>query len=132
MQKFETACHCKKIRSAFDLPIITVVQCHCQNCRQLQGADYSSWVVVPEKQHSINSGRERLREYKFNQRSAKLFCDFCGTTVYGINGKHFPGQLVIPLGSVLDFDSQLNPQIQVYSQDKACWVELSQSVPIHE
>ncbi len=96
----------------------------------MQGSDYSTWVAVPEKQFSITDGAKLLSLFRFNERSSKYFCSECGTAVHGVNGKHFVDHVLVPLGTVDNYSSSLRPQIQVYTDDKAPWVQLMDDVPV--
>jgi len=95
----------------------------------MQGSDYSTWVAVTNNQFSIDSGSEYISNYKLN-RSSKSFCSICGTGVYAINGKHFKKHKLIPLGIVKNYSTDIKPQIQVYTEDKAAWTEIHDRVPI--
>jgi len=124
------SCHCGAIQWEFVLPTTAVLKCHCGNCRKLQGADYSTWAVVPSSQHKITKGVEAITEYQANERSSKSFCSRCGSPVFHINGKHFPDNVVLALGSLNNYSNDLAPQVQVYTSDKADWVKLHDDEPI--
>ena len=130
MKKFESACYCGKVRCSFTLPVKSVVQCHCNICRTLQGTDYSTWVAVEAMQFTIEAGEEYLTHYQVNDRSSKNFCSQCGTGVYAINGKHFSEHRMVPLGTVDNYSTELKPKIQAYAKDKAAWVQLHDEIPI--
>ena len=130
MNKIQGGCHCGHVSWEFELPVKTVVKCHCNNCRKLQGSDYSSWIVVPKSQFKVNSGREEISTYHFSEVSQKYFCANCGSTVYGINGKHFPTDFMVPLGEVDNYSEDLAPKIQVYSKYKAEWVHIHDDEPV--
>ncbi|AGH81174.1 GFA family protein [Psychromonas sp. CNPT3] len=130
MSTVKGSCHCKAVKWEFTLPIKTVVKCHCQNCRKLQGSDYSSWVIVPQEQLEITSGKEYLSKYEASELSSKTFCSLCGSSTYLMNGKHFPDHFVIPLGAIDNYSEVLAPQIQVYTADKAAWVSLHDDEPV--
>lgn len=130
LSKIKGSCHCGAVAWAFSLPIKTVVKCHCNNCRKLQGSDYSSWVVVPQSQFEVLSGQDVVSLYKANETSSKSFCSTCGSAAYLVNGKHFPGHFVLPLGAVNNYENKLAPQIQVYTTDKAAWVNLHEDEPV--
>lgn len=130
MKKIKGACHCKKVQWSLILPVTTVVQCHCDNCRKMQGSDYSTWIAVPDKQFFVESGNELISTYEFNERSCKSFCSSCGSVVYGVNGKHFNGHKLVALGSAEKYLKELKPQIQVYTENKAEWVQIQEEVPI--
>ena len=129
MNNYKASCRCGNVRLSFSLPVKTVVQCHCQDCRRMQGSDYSTWVAVADSQFSLDSGDEYLSKYELKQ-SSKSFCSACGTAVYGINGRHFKEHKVIPLGIVENYSDDIKPQIQVYTEFKAPWTELHGRVPV--
>jgi len=124
------SCHCKKVKWSFNLPLTTIVQCHCQNCRKMQGGDYSTWIAVPDRQFSVLTGEVAISHYQFNDRSSKSFCPSCGTVVYGINGKHFEGHKLVSLGTVDKYLPELKPQLQVYTEHRSEWGEIQSDVPI--
>lgn len=130
MGKFKASCRCGNVEVSFSLPVTRVVQCHCGSCRQMQGSDYSTWVAVADHQFSIDSGSEHISKYEFTNLSTKCFCSNCGTAVYGINGKHFKQHKMIPLGIVENYSAEIKPQIQVYTENKAEWVEIHDGAPV--
>ena len=130
MYEFKIECHCMKIQCSFALPATTVVQCHCQNCRKMQGSDYSTWLAIIREQFSIDAGRQFITEYQINERSSKSFCSFCGTVVCAINGKHFNEHLMVPLGVVKNYSPDLEPRLQVYVTNKAEWVQIHDGVNV--
>jgi hypothetical protein len=130
MKRFLAHCHCGNIEISFSAPITTVVNCHCNNCRRLQGSDFSTWVIVPNQQFTVDKGELNTINYRINTVSNREFCKQCGTTVFAENGKHFVGNKVVPLGIIQNFSGQLAPQIQVYTSDKAQWCSTKSDVPI--
>ena len=130
MNKFKASCYCGNVGFSFFLPVEKVVQCHCRSCRKMQGSDYSTWIAVADEQFSIDAGSEWISNYDLNHQSSKSFCSNCGTSLYGVNGKHFKKHTIIPMGIVENYSSSIKPQIQVYTNNKAEWVELHKEVPI--
>lgn len=130
MDKFKATCCCGNVELSFSLPATKVVQCHCESCRKMQGSDYSTWVAVENSQFSIDRGSEYIKEYKLNNQSTKSFCSTCGTGIIGVNGKHFKNHKLVPLGIVDNYSNEIKPQVQVYTENKAKWVELHGYVPV--
>ena len=124
------SCHCGAVKWEFTQPIKTVVKCHCGACRKLQGSDYSTWVIVPSEQYSVTKGKDAVTKYQATEKSSKNFCSACGTPVFLINGIHFPDDVVLPLGAIENYSDELAPQIQVYTTDKATWVNLHEDEPV--
>lgn len=130
MSKEKGSCHCGTVKWEFSLPVKAVVKCHCGNCRKLQGADYSSWVIVPVEQYSITQGGESITHYQANEKSSKNFCLHCGTAIFLVNGKHFEGCVVLALGTIDSYSENLAPKVQVYTSSKAEWVKLHEDEPV--
>ncbi len=71
------SCHCGAVVLELDLPdgIVNPRRCNCSICRR-KGAVAAS---VPLSGLRIVKGRETLRLYQFNTRTAKhYFCSICG------------------------------------------------------
>jgi hypothetical protein len=130
MRENQGSCHCKKVQWSFDLPVRAVVKCHCGNCRRMQGSDYSTWVIVPASQHSIDQGLDLITDYRGSEKSSKHFCQSCGTVVYCTNTGIFPDHVIMALGTVARATGSMHPQIQVYTPDKADWVTIHDDVPV--
>lgn len=126
MTHHKGGCHCDRVAWRFAAPAQAVLKCHCENCRRLQGSDYSTWVVVPSNKFELVKGAEHVTEYSTG-RSSRSFCSNCGTTVFLNNGKHFPTATIVPLGLVEIYESSLAPQAHVYSDNKADWVRIPSS-----
>jgi len=130
MDIIKAECRCGKVKLSFSLPVTKVVQCHCESCRKMNGSDYSSWIVINNDQIRIVDGNDHIKKFKLNNLSSKSFCSTCGTGVFGINGKHFKNHKLVPLGIVNNYTKEIKPQVQVYTENKAKWVELHKGIPV--
>jgi hypothetical protein len=130
MDEIKATCCCGNVELSFSLPVTKVVQCHCESCRKMNGSDYSTWIAINNDQFSVDDGNEYIKEFRLNNLSSKSFCSTCGTGVFGINGKHFKDQKLVPLGIVSNYTYEIKPQVQVYTDNRAAWVELHGCVPI--
>lgn len=122
-------CHCGTIRWQAALPPKIVINCHCNMCRKLSGADYSSWVIFPASQFGLLVGEESLTDYQATAHTRKSFCSLCGSTVSAINNSKFPGCIYVARGNITD-DIDLPVQFQVFTHDKAPWVCLNGNIPV--
>lgn len=130
LSNIKGSCHCGSVKWEFDLPIKTVVKCHCSMCRKLHGSDHSTYVVVPKEQFLLSKGKGSVTCYQGTEKSYKNFCSACGTSTHLVNGKHFPDDFVLPLGIVENYTDELAPQIQVYTSEKPSWSNIHDDVPI--
>lgn len=130
MSRVKGGCHCGSVSWEFDLPIKTVVKCHCAMCRKLQGSDHSTYGIVPKERFLLTKGKEAIVCYQATKVSHKNFCSSCGSPTHLMNGKHFPDEVVLPLGLIENYTDVLAPQIQVYTLEKAPWSNIHEDVPI--
>ena len=130
MSAIKGSCHCGSVTWQFQLPVKTVVKCHCSMCRKLQGSDHSTYAVVPRSQFSLSKGENSLSCYQATEVSHKNFCSLCGTPTHLVNGKHFPDDVVLPLGVIENYMDELAPKIQVYTSEKAKWSCIHGDVPV--
>ena len=122
-------CHCGSIKWTASLPHKVALNCHCNTCRSLSGADYSSWVVLPSEQFTLLSGDDLLTEYQASEKFSKSFCSKCGSTVSCINDDKFPGHIYVAKGNITsEFD--IPAEIQVFTKYKADWVTIDESIPV--
>ena len=74
--KCQGSCHCKSVRYEVQVPVqITARKCNCSICA-MTGFVH---VTVDREDLKLLSGKDDLREYRFNTGTAKhLFCRHCG------------------------------------------------------
>ena len=122
-------CHCGTVNWTASLPHKVALNCHCNMCRSLSGADYSSWVILPADQFNLLSGSENITIYQATENFTKSFCSKCGATVSGINDDKFPDHIYVAKGNITS-EFNLPPEIQVYTKDKADWVTVDEGIPV--
>jgi len=124
-------CHCGSVKWSATLSHKVELNCHCTMCRSLSGADYSSWLVIPSNQFTLLSGKEFISEYQATDQFSKGFCSKCGSTVHCINNDKFPRHVYLAKGNITSKYTK-RPDIQVYTQDKAAWVTLDDSISVYD
>jgi len=124
------SCHCKAVAWQARLPPKIVINCHCSLCRQLSGADYSAWVVIPNEQFRINKGSDSVSHYSASEHFSKVFCKVCGSTVSCVNNAKFPDHTYVARGNILG-DVALPVDLQVYTNDRAQGIHLDADIPVY-
>ena len=122
------SCHCGRVTWQAELPQTIILNCHCNMCRQLSGADYSSWVVVPTEKYQVTEGADLIKQYQATPKFSKSFCSLCGSTVSCVNNDKFPDHTYVARGNILD-QFEFPADIQVYTADKASWSKLNEDIP---
>ncbi len=119
-------CHCGRVKFEFTLPVKSVILCHCNMCRRLSGADYTTWVSVSADGFRIDSGHDKLSEYRVSERVSQNFCTVCGTRVTTMDVS-YPG--VIGLLGVIESDVDATPSANYFVSHKAGWSEIGHGLP---
>jgi len=114
----EGSCNCGAIKLSASDEIKAVVNCHCTLCRKMNGASFSTYVVVPEQDFAIDG--ETLKTSKVSNHASKSFCSDCGSPIFNENPK-LPGLKILHLG-VLDTDIDLQPSINIFCDSQLSWV----------
>ena len=85
-------CHCGAVRFEVDVGAEPAVWlCNCSIC-DMTGYQH---LIVEESCFRLVSGRERLREYRFNTGTAEhLFCSVCGVKSFYVPRSHPDGYSV--------------------------------------
>lgn len=122
-------CHCGAVSWTAALPHTIALNCHCNMCRSLSGADYSSWLVLAADQFTLLSGADVLTAYQASEQFSKTFCRQCGSTVSCVNDNKFPDHIYVAKGNITSvFD--LPAEVQVYTKYKADWLVIDETLPV--
>lgn len=120
-------CYCGATQFEILLPVKGVVNCHCNMCRQLSGADYTTWVSISEKQFYITQGGDDLTEFGVSENVSQYFCSICGTRLVTTD-KRYPGIFGILRGVIHD-DLPNRPSADYFVSNKAAWIKLCSGLP---
>ena len=72
---YHGSCHCQEVRFEVDVDLAHPITCNCSYC-QRRG---SILAFAPEAKFSLQSGEDKLTEYRFNTMNIQhLFCSVCG------------------------------------------------------
>jgi len=121
---FDGACACGLVTFTLDATKHSMLNCHCKDCRKLNGGAFSTYVAVADDRFEIRKGRDILSRYIVSEHVDKYFCRICGSPVYNKN-KKYPGLTVVPLGA-LDHPEKLRPTINIFCNSKLPWVPLQE------
>jgi hypothetical protein len=119
MKKLTGSCNCGAVRYEVDGESKNVVNCHCGLCRKMNGAAFSTYVVVLESDFRLLGGE--LRSWEVSENSTKFFCAKCGTPIFNANPK-FEGLRILHLGS-LDDSLNVAPQVNIYCESQVGWLD---------
>ena len=75
MKTYRGSCHCGAVTFSVTTALDGLGDCNCSHCQRL------GWIMqqVPASAFSLNSGADKLRDYRFNTLTiAHLRCTECG------------------------------------------------------
>lgn len=114
-------CACGLVHYRIAAPVRSVVNCHCQGCRQRNGSAFSTYCVVAEDALRVVTGGDGIASYQLPDRGVKYFCRQCGSPLYSANVR-YPGWRMVYLGSMAGAP-ELAPAVNVYCESKLAWVD---------
>lgn len=119
MTKLAGSCVCNDLAYRVNGRIKAIVNCHCNLCRKMNGAAFSTYVVVADTDFELLRGE--LQSFKVSDKSTKTLCARCGTPVFNTNPE-FAELKILHLGS-LDTSAELAPQLNIYCESQLKWLE---------
>ncbi|MDO6524602.1 GFA family protein [Motilimonas sp. 1_MG-2023] len=113
-------CHCGAVTFTSGAPARTVVSCHCDLCRAMNGSAFSTYVIVDTEQLVVDMAL--LNTYAVTDNATRYTCRVCATPLFNRNLK-LPGLSMVYLGCVHGLQKAgLKPQLNVYCDDQLDWV----------
>jgi len=112
-------CGCGEINYTVSADVISVINCHCNMCRDHNGAAFTSYVIVPLGSFEVTNGYKYLSSYK-KDNATKHFCKICGTPLFNEHDKYEQIRLIY-LGS-FEEEKELIPRVNVWCEDKLNWI----------
>lgn len=115
------SCGCGAVQYEISGPVKLVVNCHCNTCRKMNGAAYSTYGVIARDALAIQQGQESIATYQVSENAQKQFCSICGSPLYNV-GNRYPGLCMVHYGS-LSGSHSLTPAFNIYCESKLPWVD---------
>ena len=121
MSIFKTgSCKCGNVKFELRSKVEMVANCHCNTCRKMSGAAFSTLVVADGGGWKFIAGSDEVNAYPVTESGTKHFCRRCGSPIYILNTK-LPGKYLIPIGAI-DDPSGLTPAMNVFCESMLSWV----------
>lgn len=120
---FPGNCSCGRIRFEVTAARANVVNCHCSQCRKLNGSPFSTYFVISEKNFNVSEGAEYLSSYAPSDNAVKHFCKVCGTPIFNQNLR-YPRLRMVHLGT-LNPPEEIKPDVNIFCQSKLSWVSFN-------
>ena len=119
-------CYCGKTRISAKNPL-SVLLCHCGDCRRVSGAPVAAFVAFDEADLTVSSGN--LQNVEVNSGVRREFCGNCGSPITG-RYDYLSGTVYVSLG-LLDQADALEPTLHAHHDNRLQWLHLSDHVERH-
>ena len=126
-QASQGACLCGAVQFAVDGPLERVAHCHCTICQRAHGAAFVTWAALPEARVRVTAGADRLEHYRSSEIGTRSFCRTCGSSLFCTLTTH-PGVIDVALACLVS-DHGAVPRAHVFWDDRAGWIEITDSLP---
>jgi hypothetical protein len=115
------SCKCGSVEIRVAVFPTVSVNCHCQMCRKMNGAAFSTYVPVLTSDTSVSRGGDLIGSYPVTARASKHWCQTCGTPLFNTNSL-YPGMSMLYLGALPEFNA-IAPRANIFCSSKLAWVD---------
>jgi hypothetical protein len=124
----EGSCLCGAVSFEVTGEPLFMQSCHCERCRRARGAAHGTNIFYKADRFRWNRGSEWIAEYKLPEARfhTVAFCRQCGGALPKVSLER--GIAIIPAGT-LDTDPPMRPQRHIFTNYKAPWFEITDSIP---
>ena len=117
-------CFCGAVRYRVEGPLRHVINCHCGECRKLNGS-FGAHSKAPTKNLEITEDRG-LRWFQITAQARRAFCGLCGSSLFWqFEGQ--PGTGIV--AGTLDDSGNLRTVAHIFVDDKAGFYEIEDDLP---
>jgi len=122
MSEVSGGCHCGAVAYVVNGVVQYVVNCHCNMCRGMNGAAFSSYAIVNHDELSITQGLESLRQYAASDTGVKHYCAECGSPLFNTNVKKYGDHAMLYLGTLRGPEALPEP-VNIFHEDRLAWTD---------
>ncbi len=124
-------CACGAIRFEVTKDFLGIGTCHCSDCQKASGGGANHVALTPNSALTVLRGEPRLYKTKGDSGAevARAFCGDCGSPLWS-HPAHEPF-IPVKLGA-LDDNSDLVPQMVIYTSSAPGWHHINRALPCFE
>ena len=113
-------CHCGAVTYTVTGSVKNVVNCHCNLCRAMNGAAFSSYVIVDRSGLATAHGQDTLRQYAVTETARKHYCAECGSPLFNTNIEKYGDHAMLYLGTLTDPGALPKP-VNIFHEYRLAW-----------
>jgi hypothetical protein len=118
------SCLCGNVRVTLSAPPLAVALCHCRDCQKQSGSAFSLVAIVPLGALEVSGDTGMWHTVADSgQTVERTFCRHCGSPVRTDSRGSRARGISILKASLMDDAASFTPQLQIYCDSAAPWVE---------
>jgi len=128
MNAYKGQCLCGLIKYKVDKIEPKMGHCHCSMCRKFHGAAFATFGEAKKENFHWLEGEEQLKSFNADNGTIRQFCTNCGSSLIFKPANDLGDVVEFSLGT-LDSKLKLKPDAHIYTEYKADWVNICDSLP---
>lgn len=120
------SCVCRNVKYEISGDGESMYYCHCKMCRRASGSSFATNMLMNVDDLVIKSGEAYIKGYESSPGETRYFCSECGSPLYG-KAEAREGLISLRCGG-LDEAPAIEPRVHLYTQWKAPWYEIHDSL----
>lgn len=127
-QPYTGQCLCGQIKYQVAKIEPNLGHCHCKMCRKFHGTAFATIAEAQVANFRWVKGQELLKSYFAENGTERKFCSHCGSSLIFVPSDD-KGELIEFALGTLDDDIDITPDAHIFTQSKASWYEICDSLP---
>ncbi len=124
MAELTGRCLCGAVRWSYNGPLTRNLICHCESCQRATSAPFTAFIGM-KPEHLKWQGE--VNAYQSSEATWRGFCPTCGSRLY-FRSDRWPGEIHLH-AATLDDPDQYTPDKQVFSGERAPWLDKIEGLP---
>lgn len=125
---YRGSCLCGRVKFKVDQFDAQAGHCHCSMCRKFHGAPYATLGSVPAESFHWIQGENEVKAFTAENGTTRSFCQHCGSSLF-FASPNVTGEVVEVALGVFDGDIPVVPDVHIFLDSGANWVELADDLP---
>ena len=121
-------CRCEAIRLRASGKPLSVIYCHCKDCRRSSGAPVS--LFAGYRTARVETERGTLKGHASSPGINRSFCAECGTPL-SYEDERLEGEVYLHVG-IFDDPEPFEPEVHDWVSQKLAWLDLRDDLPRYE
>ncbi|WP_082020311.1 GFA family protein [Leisingera sp. ANG-M6] len=110
-------CLCGSVTFNVELPVLSVVNCHCESCRRQCSAPMTTYIGVTDGQWQWTGEEPKL--FRSSPGVERTFCGTCGSPM-SFRSQAMSGTMHFYVAAMADPEA-FTPALHVAHEEKLCW-----------